>query len=493
MRRLVLTLMAMGLAVGVALAEETAAEREARQVRQDLVSTAVSLRQLLRAPDLRADEAAGLRGALSALVQLQDMAFGPKPMAPEAVTGLRSGVEAARASGLAWRRRMLLNRGGLRAACSYADLVRQPQYKANLHCHTWHSDGSQVCDVTAAWYREHGYQVLAMTDHDAYGDQDGGVCSARLQNDKAVHDWDGDGVLHETVERRSGVETYVRDYSRPAPPWVPRSWQLEQPGEFVVLNGLEASFGHPHINVVGCPAGDIPDPREGYAFMDWGRSTGGVAFQNHPSGWNGRPASLHAHPDLSRLDGLEVMNGFLARDNRNGKNADGAPGFAEPLWNGCLDAGLRLWGFANDDSHTVDPTHFAGAGSAWNMIWSRALARPEVTAALRAGAFYATCGIVVDRVEITPEALRVHSPNATHAQVIGDGGQVLAASAGGEIRYTLTGSERWLRVVLWNDTMCYPVPEPQYVQKAWLQPIMLQRLLAPAEALAATPGSEAAR
>jgi hypothetical protein len=142
MRRIVLTLFAAVLAVGVALAAETAAEWEVAQVRQDLVSTAVSLRSLLRVPGLRADEAAGLRGTLSALVPLQEVAFGSKPLAPEAVARLRVGVEAARAAGLVWRRQMLINRGGLRAACAYADFVGQPQYKANLHCHTWHSDGS---------------------------------------------------------------------------------------------------------------------------------------------------------------------------------------------------------------------------------------------------------------------------------------------------------------------------------------------------------------
>lgn len=375
------------------------------------------------------------------------------------------------------RRESLIERGGLAAACTYTSHTDLPQYRANLHCHSAHSDGSQYCDEVADWYRENGYQVLSISDHDAYGDQDGGVAPGARQNDQVVHDWDGDGVLHETRERRSGVEAYVRDYSKPAPEWVPREWNLSRPGEFLILNGLEASFGHPHTNAVGCPSGDIPEPREGFAFIDWCHGNGGVVFQNHPASWNEQPEKLYEHPDLSRVDGIEVMNGFLARDNRKGGNSDGSPGFAEGLWNGCLDAGKRLWGFANDDAHTIDTTVFCGAGSAWNMIWARELTAEAILEALHNGAFYATCGIIIDEVAITEDTLTVRSPNATHIEVIGDGGRILSHVDASEITYTLAGDEKWVRVVLWNDTMCYDEPEPQFPQKAWMQPIMLDDLL----------------
>jgi len=372
---------------------------------------------------------------------------------------------------------MLLERGGLQTACTYSDFLHEPQYKANLHCHSWHSDGSAPCNEVARWYEDHGYDVLAITDHDAYGDQDGGVASSRLQNDDQVHDWDGDGVLHVEKERGSGVEAYVRDYSAPSPEWVPNEWNLNRPGEFVVISGMEASFGHPHVNAVGCPTGDIPSPREGFGFIDWCHDNGGIVFLNHPAAWNGRPERLYGHDDLRRIDGLEVMNGFLARDNRKGNNPDGSRGIADGLWDGCLDAGLRLWGFGNDDAHTLDTSHFAGPGSAWNMIWARELTVDGILEAIHSGAFYATCGIVIDHVIITPEAITVRSENATHIEVIGDGSRVLQHVDASEMTYKLRGDEKWIRVVLWNDTMCYDEPEPQFPEKAWMQPIMLDSLL----------------
>jgi hypothetical protein len=378
------------------------------------------------------------------------------------------------------RRRELIIHGGLRAACTYADFISFRQYKANLHCHSLHSDGSQYCDSVASWYIKHGYQVLAITDHDAYGDQDGGakyLYSKKFQSDTVVHDWDGDGLMHPAWEYRSGVEAYVRDYSKPSPVWVPRNWQLERPGQFIILNGLESSFGHEHFNSINAPAGSIARPREGYGFIDRCHNNKGLVFINHMAGWNNRPNKIFDNPDIRRIDGLEVMNGFLSRDNRDGKNPDGSPGFAEPLWDGCLNAGRRMWGFANDDAHTTDTLHFAGSGSAWNMIWSDNLTRSSIMEALRAGAFYASCGVLVNRLNITSDAITVSSPNATHIKVIADCGRTVMQVYASSATYVLKGDEKWIRIVLWNDIVCYPLEKPKFTQKAWLQPIMLDNLL----------------
>ena len=43
-------------------------------------------------------------------------------------------------------------------------------YKANLHCHTVFSDGKMTPEEVKKHYQEKGYQVLAITDHDHYGD-----------------------------------------------------------------------------------------------------------------------------------------------------------------------------------------------------------------------------------------------------------------------------------------------------------------------------------
>jgi len=39
-------------------------------------------------------------------------------------------------------------------------------FRGNLHTHTTNSDGDSPPDVVAAWYRDAGYDFLALTDHD---------------------------------------------------------------------------------------------------------------------------------------------------------------------------------------------------------------------------------------------------------------------------------------------------------------------------------------
>ena len=40
------------------------------------------------------------------------------------------------------------------------------QYKANLHCHTVHSDGWKTPEVLKKEYMERGYSIIAFTDHE---------------------------------------------------------------------------------------------------------------------------------------------------------------------------------------------------------------------------------------------------------------------------------------------------------------------------------------
>lgn len=39
-------------------------------------------------------------------------------------------------------------------------------FRGNLHTHTTNSDGDLPPDVVTAWYRDAGYDFLALTDHD---------------------------------------------------------------------------------------------------------------------------------------------------------------------------------------------------------------------------------------------------------------------------------------------------------------------------------------
>src|SRR5262245_43179071 len=40
-----------------------------------------------------------------------------------------------------------------------------PYFKGNLHTHSLWSDGDDFPEMIAAWYKRHGYQFLALSDH----------------------------------------------------------------------------------------------------------------------------------------------------------------------------------------------------------------------------------------------------------------------------------------------------------------------------------------
>ena len=42
-------------------------------------------------------------------------------------------------------------------------------WKGNLHTHSLWSDGDGFPDMITAWYKDHGYQFLAISDHNVLG------------------------------------------------------------------------------------------------------------------------------------------------------------------------------------------------------------------------------------------------------------------------------------------------------------------------------------
>lgn len=61
-------------------------------------------------------------------------------------------------------------------------------YKANLHCHTVHSDGKLTPQEVKKLYQERGYSIIAFTDHRHYANHselndEGFLAIAALETD----------------------------------------------------------------------------------------------------------------------------------------------------------------------------------------------------------------------------------------------------------------------------------------------------------------------
>ena len=88
--------------------------------------------------------------------------------------------------------------------------------------------------------------------------------------------------------------------------------------------------------------------------------------------------------------GMEIYNAHYGR--RHLVYSDPNPLYTD-IWDSLLSRGLRLWGFANDDSH--DPPDY---GSTRTMACVKDLSACSLLAALKAGRFYASTGLLLESI-----------------------------------------------------------------------------------------------
>lgn len=160
-------------------------------------------------------------------------------------------------------------------------------YKGNLHTHTTNSDGLVSPTDAIAWYRDHGYDFMAISDH----------------------------------------------------------WVLTQEpspyADFATVTATELHGDSYHLLVLG--SAKIPPrslenrPQE---VIDYVKAQGALAYIAHPY-WTARPSSEMVA--LRGLDGVEVYN--------NACEVTKGTGHARVHWDDCLSAGHRLVGLAVDDVH----------------------------------------------------------------------------------------------------------------------------------------------
>jgi len=230
--------------------------------------------------------------------------------------------------------------------------------RANLHTHTINSDGDSPPADVVAWYRDAGYDVLAITDHDIVTDP------ADLQ---AVA------------------------------------------GPMLLVRGEELTSGDVHVNGLGVPSA-LPPTLEGdvrarlQGNIDAIRGAGGVPSVNHPNfRWQVRVDDLAELRDV-RL--FEIHNAGPEVNNRGGR--EGFPDM-ETVWDLLLAAGHRMVGIAVDDAHSFKRwgRQYSNPGRAWMMIRAEHGAEGAVLTALEAGDCYATTGVTLGDVTATGGVLGV--------------------------------------------------------------------------------------
>lgn len=404
-------------------------------------------------------------------------------------------------------------------------------WKGNTHTHTWWSDGDSPPENAAAWYREHGYQFLVLSDHN------------RMQQDQIAQ---GTRALRysqwyaiDDDARRQALEIYREHFGDD---WVEARVVdgvtqvrlktlsefralFEAPGEFIFVPGEEISDAyqsHPfHMNAVNIQAPIVP--RGGAtptdilqndldAVLDHGVEHGRevLAHLNHP---NFRYAvTVEDQLPLRYETGegfFEIHNGHPGVENYG----DGKRVGTERMWDILLAKriaegdGTIPYGIANDDAHRFTSWttgEDSNPGRGWVMVRSRRLTPDSIVAAMKRGDFYCSTGVTLASLEregktlalsIEPEAgvdytiefvgtrrgadLRARDPGKAPADMQGrqsqrygdDIGVVLKTVRGLEARYEARDDELYVRArVISSKAHPHPYREGD-VEMAWTQPL----------------------
>ena len=395
-----------------------------------------------------------------------------------------------------------------------------PRYwKGNLHTHTLWSDGDDFPEMVVDWYKEHGYQFLALTEHNVIAE------GARWVDAEA------------TETRATAVAKYTRRFGdrwaefrtskdkrqvRLKPLAEFRSL-FEEPNRFLLVPAEEIThaFAKRPIHLNGINLRDPIKPIDGRDALETVRvnlrqvtdqrtktNRMMIAFLNHPNfGWGVRAEEMLLAEELKFF---EVFNGHPSVRNYG----DAQHAATERVWD--ITLALRLgkhnlpvvYGLATDDAHGY---HEYGVGKVnpgrgWVMVKAPVLTAESVVKGLDAGDFYATTGVVLNEItrtgsaftvavrtepgmtyktefiatlrgaDLSAEPKTIKDKDGNETSVTGeystDIGKVVAVSTNPIATYTLTGKELYVRAKV---TSSKPHPNPYAkgdVEVAWTQPVV---------------------
>ena len=387
-------------------------------------------------------------------------------------------------------------------------------WKGNLHTHSLWSDGDDYPEAIVAWYKDQGYDFVALSDHNRLAEGDrwidvaasaGGMVAFEDYLEDFGTDWveqrRDDGTL---LARLKTLEEY--------------RVLFEEVGSFLLIQSEEITdrFESQPIHVNATNIAELIEPQGGGsvrevmqnnvdAVLDQRRRTGQAMFPhiNHPNfGW-----AIKVE-DLIALEGerfFEVYNGHPAVNNYGDDDRPSTERMWDILLAQRLSGGAEMmYGIAVDDAHhyrDLDSAH-ANPGRGWVMVRSARLAPDDLIAAMEAGDFYGSSGVVLADIRVADAGIAIDiqqedgvtyntqfigtrsgytpaipldnpDPDAPVAlQYSEDIGIVLAEVAGPSPSYTFVGDELYVRAKIISSKVKTNPYKAGEVEVAWTQPII---------------------
>ncbi|MHB1454723.1 MAG: PHP domain-containing protein [Saccharofermentanales bacterium] len=295
-------------------------------------------------------------------------------------------------------------------------------FKGNTHTHTTLSDGTKTPQETAARYRDNGYSFLFISDHNIYMDH------RPFETPEFL--------LIPAVERDIGV-----------PDEVMKCFHIVG-----INDAASALLSYNDGEQFAAPGWD--GIRSVQTIIDDLSAHGNLCILAHPV-W-----SRNEMDDLRQLSrgllGIEIYNNVCEFEWNNGQ--------AQLYWDLLWKDGIRLWGFASDDSHNPDIHAFGG----WIAVKAGDLSASSIVDALKSGSFYSSTGPSIDDFYVENGEAYVECSDAVsiHFMTYDNLGRSFYAPPGETISsavHRLTGQEKFVRVEVCDRS----------AKRAWSNPIWL--------------------
>lgn len=234
---------------------------------------------------------------------------------------------------------------------------------------------------------------------------------------------------------------------------------IVDPAEFdargmTLISGNEVTINGPHILHAGAVKFVEPDA-DRQRVLDGISRDSAFAVMAHPN-WE-------RHFNHCPQESLEAWRGYLGVEIYNGlvRAHPGSP-LATDRWDRLLGSGRRVWGFANDDAH-----HAGDEGVAWNMVQCEVRQATAILAAMQAGRFYASTGVIIEAARVYGHTIHIRTSNAQRIVASADYGRRLGHVDSNEMTLEVPETPAYAYIRF----ECYGPGESM----AWTQPFFIER------------------
>lgn len=388
-------------------------------------------------------------------------------------------------------------------------------FRGNTHTHSLWSDGNDFPEMIVGWYRDQGYDFIALSDHNIL------ATTEKWMDVEAI-------AKRQRAIGRTAMQKYQAQYAS-KPGWIETrdnggktevrlkridEYRLlfEKEGEFLVVQAEEITSssgeGKPvHINAINLPGDElIPAVKkeEGlsgevamrtiFQRVDAHEKKTGtpiLAHLNHPNFQWALTAEEMARVAEGRA--FEVYNGHPGVNHLGDATRPGD----ERIWDIANTIRLAelgyppLLGVATDDSHTYHGGDVS-PGRGWVVVGSEKLTGDALIEAMKAGRFYASTGVYLDRitwdaasrtltVKIRPDGDATFRTafigtrqdyDATQPAGKNGIGEVFAEIEGLTARFTMPADALYLRATITASARHTNPSYPEQKKQAWTQVVV---------------------